>query len=64
MGVPCVVELFAQANSQFDFQIHGKITQTKYRGALLDYVITLDKGKKVTATLLQNKKEGIYEYKI
>lgn len=45
-------------------RLKGKITQTKYRGALLDYVITLNNGKKVTATLLQNKEGEIYEYQI
>ncbi|NBY34828.1 MAG: polyamine ABC transporter ATP-binding protein, partial [Alphaproteobacteria bacterium] len=45
-------------------RLKGKVTQTKYRGALLDYVITLDNDKKITATLLQNKEGEICEYKI
>ena len=45
-------------------RLKGKVTQTKYRGALLDYAITLDNEKKITATLLQNKEGEICEYKI
>ena len=45
-------------------RLKGKITQTKYRGALLDYAVTLNNEKKVTATLLQNKEGEICEYKI
>ena len=45
-------------------RLKGKVTQTKYRGALLDYAITLDNDKKITATLLQNKEGEICEYKI
>ncbi len=58
------LRLSLEKDSIIPTRLKGKITQNKYRGALLDYVITLDNGKKVTATLLQDKKEGICEYKI
>lgn len=38
--------------------MRGKITQLRYRGALLDYLITLNSGKKIIATAFQHESKG------
>ncbi len=44
--------------------LKGKIIEIRYRGALLDYIIILDNGKKVIVTVLQNKEGKVYKYQI
>ncbi|MFK7967837.1 MAG: spermidine/putrescine ABC transporter ATP-binding protein PotA [Rickettsiaceae bacterium] len=45
--------------------LKGKISEIRYKGSLLDYVITLNNNnKKVTITMLQNKEVKSYNYKI
>lgn len=43
-------------------KLRGKITEIQYKGSLVDYLITLDSGKKLIATILQNKEEEYYKY--
>ena len=43
-------------------KLRGKITQIRYKGALVDYLITLNSGKKVIATVFQNKEEEYCKY--
>lgn len=44
--------------------LKGKLIEIRYRGALLDYIIILDNGKKVIVTVLQNKEGKVYKYQI
>ena len=43
-------------------KLRGKITEIRYKGSLVDYLITLDSGKKLIATILQNKEEEYCKY--
>lgn len=42
--------------------IKGTLNEVRYRGALLDYLITLNSNKKVIATVFHNKAEGERNY--
>lgn len=42
--------------------LRGKVNELRYRGALLDYLITLNNNKKVIATVFQNKAQGFHDY--
>lgn len=58
------LRLGLEKNSLMQNKLKGKIVQIRYRGALLDYIINLENGKKVIATLLQNKETKLYKYQI
>jgi len=42
--------------------LKGRLNEVRYRGALLDYLITLNNNKKIIATSFHNKTEGVADY--